>query len=66
VQGWVRFAFADPCVHVVFAHTIPSLPASIGVLDKAGFRFAGEAEDPDAPPGEPVLRYEIARADDDR
>lgn len=62
VVGWTRFAFADPHVAVVFAQTIPSLPASIGVLENAGFGFAGEGHDPDAPDGEPVLRYEIARA----
>jgi [ribosomal protein S5]-alanine N-acetyltransferase len=66
VQGLVRVAFDDPHVRVVFAHTIPSLPASIGVLDKARFRFAGEGHDPDAPDGELVLRYEITRDDVER
>ena len=30
-------------------------------LERAGFRYAGLGEDPDAPPGEQVVRYELPR-----
>ena len=63
VMGWVDFAFASTDVTAVIAHTLSSLGPSIRVLEKAGFRFAGAGEDPDAPPGEQVVRYELARAD---
>lgn len=61
VGGWVRFAFASPAVRVVVAQTLPHLAASLGVLRKAGFRFAGDGHDPQAPPGERVVRYELSR-----
>jgi ribosomal-protein-alanine N-acetyltransferase len=63
VAGWVDFAFASSDVRAVMAHTLASLGPSIRVLEKVGFRFAGAGADPDAPPGEEVVRYEISRAD---
>lgn len=62
VLGWTHFAFAHPRVTRVIGQTLPSLTASIRVLEKAGFRPAGFGHDPDAPAGETVLRYELVRA----
>jgi RimJ/RimL family protein N-acetyltransferase len=39
------------------AQTLPELAPSIGVLEKCGFRFAGEGGEPG------VIRYERGRAD---
>jgi len=61
VRGLLAFAFASPRVRTVIAQTLPSLVASIGVLEKAGFQFAGAGDDPHAPPGEQVVRYAITR-----
>jgi RimJ/RimL family protein N-acetyltransferase len=55
VEGWVRHAFADPRVRRVIAETLPELSASIGVLEKSGFRLLG----PGSEPG--VIRYERLR-----
>jgi len=63
VEGWLRFAFDDPRVAMVIAHTLPSLAPSIGVLERAGFRFAGAGHDPHAPAGAEVLRYELSRTE---
>ena len=41
VEGLVACAFAAPEVSAVIAHTLPDLVASIGVLDKSGFRLVG-------------------------
>jgi len=59
VAGFVRFAMAAANVRRVVAHTLPHLHASIGVLRKAGFAYAGAGTDPDAPPGVAVVRYEL-------
>jgi ribosomal-protein-alanine N-acetyltransferase len=48
-------AFEDPRVRVVAATTFPSLVASIGVLTKTGFAFAGAGE------GDGTVRYERRR-----
>jgi len=61
VRGWVDFAFASPHVRTVVGQTLPHLAASIRVLEKAGFRFVGEGNDPYAPAGERVIRYELSR-----
>ena len=61
VRGWVGFAFLSPAVRLVIAHTLEHLEPSIGVLRKSGFRLAGTALDPGAPPGSVVVRYELAR-----
>lgn len=63
VIGWVDFAFTASDVTTVMAQTLPSLGPSIRVLEKAGFRFVGAGEDPHAPPGEQVVRYDLSRAD---
>jgi [ribosomal protein S5]-alanine N-acetyltransferase len=60
VRGMMSFAFGDPRVKTVIGQTIPSLVASIGVLQKAGFIFDGTG-DPHAPEGETVLRYTFTR-----
>lgn len=61
VRAWVDFAFRDPRVDIVVGQTLLGLVPSIGVLEKAGFRFAGAGSDPYAPPAEQVVRYELAR-----
>ena len=50
-------AFEDETVTAVIAHTLPERNASNRVLEKAGFRFDGEA----AEGGEPVWRFSMAR-----
>ena len=59
--GMLTFAFASPRVQNVIGQTLPSLAGSIGVLEKAGFRYVGAGHDPGAPPGEQVIRYAITR-----
>ena len=59
VDGWLAWAFAHEVVQRVVAHTLPELTPSIGVLQSAGFTFAGAADDPDEPT---AIRYEIPRA----
>lgn len=66
VEGWLRFAFASPDVKMVIGQTLPKLIASIGVLEKLGFRFAGSGSDPSVPEGEEVIRYEMTRAEFER
>ncbi len=51
----VARAFELPAVRRVIAHTLPSLAGSIGVLEKCGFRFAGDGPEPG------VIRYELPR-----
>lgn len=60
ILGWVEFAFAPPTVQTVVGQTLPQLTPSVGVLRKAGFRFAGNGHDPHAPEGERVIRYELS------
>lgn len=54
--GMVKRAFAEPGVLRVIAHTYPELIASIGVLEKNGFRFEGPGEQ------ERTVRYVRERA----
>lgn len=61
VEAWVRRAFKEPVVRAVVAQTLDTLVPSIGVLEKTGFRFVGAGEDPGAPPGTRVIRYELTR-----
>lgn len=56
-SGLMLRAFADPSVHRIVAETLPELTASIGVLEKLGFRFAGAGSEAG------VVRYEFTRAD---
>ena len=55
--GLVTRAFAEPLVSRVVAQTFTSLPGSVGVLEKLGFRFAGAGDEPG------VVKYEFTRAD---
>lgn len=50
-------AFADERVTAVIAHTLPERNASNRVLEKAGFRFEGEAQEDD----EVVWRFSLTR-----
>ncbi len=50
-------AFAAERVTAVIAHTLPERNASNRVLEKAGFRFEGEAQEDD----EVVWRFSLAR-----
>ena len=50
-------AFADERVTAVIAHTLPERNASNRVLEKAGFRFEGEAQEDD----ELVWRFSLTR-----
>jgi RimJ/RimL family protein N-acetyltransferase len=54
----VAFAFADPAVRVVRAHTISANAASIGVLRRCRFHFVGDVVEPD---DGLVLRWERFR-----
>lgn len=53
VRGMLAHAFAVPSVTRVIAETLPGLVASIGVLEKCGFRFIGDGSEPG------VIRYEV-------
>ena len=53
--GMVAFAFGQDGVQTVSAQTLPHLAASIGVLQRCGFRLVGEGE------AEGVIRFEIGR-----
>ncbi len=61
LRGWVEWAFASPSVQTIVAHTLPHLTASIRVLEKAGFCYAGKGNDPHALAEERVIRYELSR-----
>jgi [ribosomal protein S5]-alanine N-acetyltransferase len=63
VLALVDWAFGRPEVSMVVGQTLPHLTASIGVLEKSGFRYAGLGSDPHAPAGEQVIRYELTRDD---
>jgi RimJ/RimL family protein N-acetyltransferase len=54
-EGMVARAFADPRVTAVIAQTLPSLRASIRVLEKAGFHWDGEGDE------KGVVRFIIKR-----
>lgn len=54
--GLVERAFANPGVERVLAETLPDLTASIGVLEKCGFRLTGAGSEPG------VIRFELTRA----
>lgn len=43
----LRIALASPIIHRVIAHTLPERNASTRVLEKSGFAFVGEVEDPE-------------------
>jgi len=56
VTALVDWAFGQRGVECVTAHTLPSLVASIRVLEKCGFRAAGEGSEPG------TLRFERVHA----
>lgn len=63
VKAWLDWAFNDPLVFQVIAHTLRHLTPSIGVLEATGFRYArdgGDANEPDA------IEYDLPRATYDR
>lgn len=55
----LTYAFSHPEVQTVRAHTLAHLRPSIGVLEKTGFRYAGQAEED----GLAVVRFEIERGE---
>jgi [ribosomal protein S5]-alanine N-acetyltransferase len=57
VRAMVAEAFADEGVGAVIAHTLPERNASNRVLEKAGFRFDGDAQEN----GRPVWRFSLPR-----
>jgi ribosomal-protein-alanine N-acetyltransferase len=57
VRAMVAEAFADERVEAVIAHTLPERNASNRVLEKAGFRFDGDALES----GRGVWRYRLTR-----
>lgn len=59
VRGMLKHAFVVQGITRVIAETLPGLVASIGVLEKCGFRFIGDGSEPG------VIRYEVA-SDEDR
>jgi RimJ/RimL family protein N-acetyltransferase len=58
VSGMLEFAFSEPRVRRVIAHTLTDLAASRGLLEKAGFTFVGLGNDPSEPD---AIQYEITR-----
>jgi RimJ/RimL family protein N-acetyltransferase len=46
-SGLLRIALASPLVTTVFALTLPERNASTRVLEKSGFIFVGEVQDPE-------------------
>ena len=47
VRGFVEYAFSNPLVNSVEAHTLAEPNASTKVLQKAGFQYAGTVHDPE-------------------
>lgn len=57
VRALLGRAFAQPEMRQVIAETLPELTPSIGVLNKAGFRFLGDGSEPG------VIRFALSRAE---
>jgi RimJ/RimL family protein N-acetyltransferase len=57
-QGLIDYAFEQPSVQTVWAHTLAEPNASVRVLTKCGFTMIAEMEDPDE--GK-VWRWEIKK-----
>lgn len=66
VRAWAALAFAHRNVRTIVGQTLASLVPSIGVLEKAGFRFVGAGSEEGIPEGERVIRYELSRLDYER
>ena len=45
-EGMIDYAFAQPAIKRVDAHTLPERNASTGVLEKVGMKFLGAVHDP--------------------
>ena len=46
-EAAIGFAFADPSVRLIRAHTMPELNASTSILARCGFTHIGEVVDPE-------------------
>jgi RimJ/RimL family protein N-acetyltransferase len=57
-KGLVNFAFQEPTVQKVLAHTLAHENPSVSVLKKLGFQFAQELNDPD---DGPIWQFELKR-----
>jgi RimJ/RimL family protein N-acetyltransferase len=55
VAAIVRWSFQSKCLTRILAHTFPDLRGSIRVLEKNGFEFSGEGEEPG------TIRYVLLR-----
>lgn len=63
VDGFLGWAFEEPRVSRVVAHTLRELEPSIGVLRSAGFTFVGAGNDPTEAE---AIQYELTREDYNR
>jgi ribosomal-protein-alanine N-acetyltransferase len=52
-QALINYLRNDPRIQTIIAHTFPTLPASIRVMEKCGLTFAGEGEE------EGTIRYQL-------
>jgi ribosomal-protein-alanine N-acetyltransferase len=59
-HGMIKYAFSDPEIREVQAHTLPEQNASTGVLGKVGMKHLGTVQDPED--GE-VWRWSLKRED---
>jgi RimJ/RimL family protein N-acetyltransferase len=59
-RALIDFAFADPRVRLICAHTMPGALASARVLEKCGFARVPDVVDPE---DGPVWRFERRRGD---
>ena len=57
IAGLVGWAFSHPAVTAVIAETLPSLPASMRLLEKLGFTLTGSGSE------EGSIRYTLTRQD---
>lgn len=55
LQHLIDWIFAQPEIEKIVAFTFPHIVASIGVLEKAGFTFAGDGEEAG------TIRYELRK-----
>jgi ribosomal-protein-alanine N-acetyltransferase len=55
VGALIDWAFSQPGVRKIRAHTFPNLAASIRVMERNGLRFVGDGDEPG------TIRFELAR-----
>jgi RimJ/RimL family protein N-acetyltransferase len=60
VRGLIAYAFGQPSVQTVSAHTLAEPNASNAVLQKVGMRFAGAVAEPEFGS---IWRWELSRSD---